>query len=251
MNRATTIQEVLDELDIIIEDSIARNDRLGLFAFVYRRTTAEIFKEIQLKSFENNQRMEKMDVVFANLYLHAYEGYKNNNRVSRSWEFAFVNKNEPLTILQHILMGINTHINLDLAIATSSTMNGKEMTEIENDFNKVNDILFNIINEIQDRLSRVSKVLFLLDIIGKKSDERIIDFSMRRAREQAWNSANLLWALGVNQQEDAIKGIDSMVLQLSKVIKSPESRVVRFALKTIRAFEETEVGAVISKLKDH
>lgn len=98
MNRATTIQEVLDELDLIIEDSIARNDRLGLFAFVYRRTTAEIFKEIKLESFEDNQRMEKMDVVFANLYLQAYEGYKNNKRISKSWEFAFVNKSEPLTI---------------------------------------------------------------------------------------------------------------------------------------------------------
>lgn len=148
-------------------------------------------------------------------------------------------------------MGINAHINLDLAIATSSTMNGKELAEIENDFNKVNDILFNIINEIQDKLSRVSSVLFLLDIIGKKTDEKIIDFSMRKARKQAWNSANLLWSLGIHQQDDAIKDIDSMVLQLSKFIKSPKSRFVRFTLKAIRTFEETEVGAVISKLTEH
>ncbi len=125
-----------------------------------------------------------------------------------------------------------------------------EVRFIENDFNKINDILFNIINEIQDKLSRVSHVLFLLDFFGKKSDERIIDFSMRKAREQAWNSANLLWTLGANQQDEAINGIDAMVLQISKFIKSPRSRFIRFILKTIRTFEKTEVGVVISKLKE-
>jgi hypothetical protein len=147
-------------------------------------------------------------------------------------------------------MGINAHINLDLAIATSASMNGKELVDIESDFNKINDILFNIVNEIQDKLSSVSYVLFLLDIIGKNSDEKIIDFSMRKARQQAWNSTNLLWALGSDKQVEAINGIDSMVLQLSKVIKSPKSRFVRFILKTIGTFEKNEVGAVISKLKE-
>ncbi|GGW44416.1 DUF5995 family protein [Arenibacter certesii] len=251
MNSPTTIQEVLNELDIIIEDAIASNDRLGLFAYVYRRTTSEIFKEIQLQNFEDNPRMEKMDVVFANLYLNAYKNYKINNSVPKAWEFAFTNKNEPLTIIQHILLGMNAHINLDLAIATSTSMNGIELAEIKNDFNKINDILFSIVNEFQDRLSSVSYMLFLLDMIGENSDEKIIDFSMRKAREQAWNSTNLLWALGSDKQGDTINGIDSMVLQLSKVIKSPKSRLVRFILKTIGKFEKNEVGAVISKLQEN
>jgi len=250
MNRPTTIQEVLDQLDLIIADSVDSNDRLGLFAYVYRRTTAEILKEIQLENFEDNRRMEKMDVIFANLYLDAYNGNKNNKKISKSWEFAFVNKNKRLTILQHIMMGINAHINLDLAIATSSVMFGKELSDIEKDFNKVNDILFNITNEIQDKLSRVSRLLFLLDIIGKKSDEKVIDFSMRKAREQAWNSANLLWALEPDHQSDAIIEIDSVVLQLSNILASPKSRFIRFVLQAIQKFEEKDVGIIISKLTE-
>lgn len=249
MGRPTSIQEVLDKLDLIIESSVTDNDRLGFFAFVYRRTTAEILKEIQLKSFEDNERMEHMDVVFANLYLDAYQNYKINKKIPKCWEFAFDNKNEPLTILQHIMMGMNAHINLDLAIATSSTMSGKALADIENDFNKVNDILFSIVNEIQDRLSRVSRLLFLLDLIGKNSDEKVIDFSMRKAREQAWNSSNLLWALGPNQQDDAIKGIDLIVLKLSEQISFPRSRLLRFILKTILKFEDKDIGAIILKLK--
>ncbi len=250
MSNPTSIQEVLDQLDIIIENSVTVNDRLGLFAFVYRRTTAEILKEIQLKSFEDNERMARMDVIFANLYLDAYNKYQNNIRIPKSWEFAFVNKNKPLTILQHIIMGMNAHINLDLAVATSSAMHGKKLVDIENDFNKVNDILFNIVNEIQDRLGRVSRLMFLLDLIGKNSDEKAIDFSMRKAREQAWNNANLLWALGDNQKDDAIKGIDLIVRKLSERISSPKSRLLRFILKTIRKFEDHDVATIISKLRE-
>ncbi|WP_262889475.1 hypothetical protein [Cyclobacterium plantarum] len=39
MPETTTIQDVLKELDRIIEKSIENNSRVGLFAYIYRRTT--------------------------------------------------------------------------------------------------------------------------------------------------------------------------------------------------------------------
>ena len=74
MPRATTIKNVLEQLDVIINESIATNSRLGLFAYIYRRTTAEIASEIALGNFKKNQRLEAMDVEFANLYLDALQG---------------------------------------------------------------------------------------------------------------------------------------------------------------------------------
>ncbi|QCX02218.1 hypothetical protein FGM00_19625 [Aggregatimonas sangjinii] len=249
MSRATTIQEVLKQLDTIIADAIAKNNRLGLFAYVYRRTTAEILQEVQSGSFEDNELLEELDVAFANLYLDAYRNYQHKEPICKSWEFAFVNKEEPLSILQHILMGMNAHINLDLAIATGQVMRGKDIVSIQNDFDKVNDILFGIVNEMQDKLSRVSRLMFLLDIVGKNSDEKIIDFSMRKARQQSWNNANLLWGLGPEHQELAMQTIDGAVLKISKFIKSPRSRIIRFVLRMIRKFEDKNVGGIISKLR--
>lgn len=236
-------------MDGIIEAAIDNDNRLGLFAYVYRRTTAQILKEVQLKNFEDNERMENLDVEFANLYLDAYQDYQNNRETSKSWEFVFNNKEEPLTILQHIMMGINTHINLDLGIAVSAVMNGKELSEIENDFNKINKILSDIVNEMQDRIGRVSRLLFLLDLAGKNSDEKVIDFSMRKARELSWNNANLLWALGNDHRDETINSMDLVVLKLNEFIKSPKSRMVGFVLDIIRRFEEKNVGKVISKLR--
>ena len=39
------------------------------------------------------------------------------------------------------MLGMNAHINLDLGIATASTMAGKDITKIENDFNKLKESL--------------------------------------------------------------------------------------------------------------
>nr|WP_321237301.1 DUF5995 family protein [uncultured Psychroserpens sp.] len=251
MPRPINIQQVLDTLDTIIDESMATNSRLGLFAYIYRRTTAEIASEIALGNFEDNARLEILDVAFANLYLDAYKAFKTNQEVSvsASWNFAFNQAENPLSILQHIMLGMNAHINLDLAIATAATMSGEDLNAIENDFNKVNDILFQITNELQDRLSRVSPLLFILDWFGKNADEQIIDFSMRKAREQSWNSANLLWALGDANNQATINNIDKVVLKLSERLAAPKSRIIRFVLKCIQKFETKDVSTIISKLK--
>lgn len=249
MTKPTTIKEVLIELDVIIAECIRTNSRLGLFAYLYRRTTAEILKEVERRSFENNVQLEQMDVAFANLYITAYKDYALGKNVSASWLFSFESAANELTILQHIMLGINAHINLDLGIATAATMKGKNVLDIENDFNKVNDILFNITNEMQDRLSRVSPLLFLLDLLGKNTDEKVIDFSMRKAREQAWNSTNLLWSLAENQEPAAINKIDLLVLELGKFIKEPKSKLIGYLLKGIRYFEEKNLGQIITKLQ--
>jgi hypothetical protein len=190
-----------------------------------------------------------MDVAFANLYLDAYRAYKNDQHVSSAWAYAFDHADESLTILQHIMLGMNAHINLDLGVATATTMSGQKILDIEADFNKVNDILFQIINELQDRLSRVSPLMFILDLLGKNKDEKVIDFSMRKAREQSWNSANLLWSLGEDQNEEAINSIDHLVLKISERIKAPKTRTIRFLLKLMQKFETKQVSIILSKLK--
>lgn len=203
-----------------------------------------------LGNFEDNARMEIFDVAFANYYIDAYNGYTRQTPISKSWQFAFSAKNKPLTILQHIMLGINTHINLDLGLAASAVMQGKQISDIENDFNIVNNILSNIVNEMQDRLSRVSPLLFILDIAGKNTDEEIINFSLGKARALSWYNANLLWGLGVGHQDDAIRNMDLTVLRLGEFIKSPKSTFITYTLKFIGKFEEKNVGKVISKLRE-
>lgn len=73
-----TIDEVLHELDLIIENSLKENSFLGIFAYVYRRTTAQIKAEIENQTFDDNVRLEKFDVSFANFFIDAHQQYKLN-----------------------------------------------------------------------------------------------------------------------------------------------------------------------------
>ncbi|SHM52227.1 hypothetical protein SAMN04488057_1029 [Cyclobacterium lianum] len=250
MPNATTIHDVIDDLDAIIEHCIENNSRAGLFAYIYRRTTYEIASEISLGNFEDNELLEEFDVLFARLYLDAYEAYKNQQEVSASWAYAFDQAEKPLTIVQHILLGMNAHINLDLAVAAARVMKGRNILEIENDFNKVNVILFRITNELQDRLSRVSPLMFTLDLMGMNKDEKIINFSMRKARQHSWKAARRLWSLEGKETDRAIQRIDRTVLVLSKLIRSPKSLTMWLFLLLIRKFETHETGVVISRLRE-
>jgi hypothetical protein len=71
-SKATSIEEVLLHLDDIIDECISANNYLCLFAYVYRATTAEIQNAILNGRFENPARMEKMDVIFASIYIDSY-----------------------------------------------------------------------------------------------------------------------------------------------------------------------------------
>ena len=134
-----SIDQVLIELDKIIETSIDQGDYLAIFGYVYRRTTAQIKAEILAKSFEDNERMEKLDVIFANRYLDAYHRFMNQQTLSKSWLVSFEARYEKLTILQHLLLGMSAHINFDLGIAAAQTAHNQNIKALKNDFMKVNE----------------------------------------------------------------------------------------------------------------
>ena len=245
-----TIDEVLKELDAIIENSIKENNRLGIFAYIYRRTTAQIKQAIIDKRFEDNDRMQMMDVAFANLYINAYKNFCLNNSISKSWAVAFKSKNEKLTIVQHIILGMNAHINLDLSIAASSIAMGDKIKSLKNDFMLVNQILKDLINEMQDRLSRVSRLMFLLDWIGENEDEQIINFSIVKARQQAWDSAFSLAYLNDDETKVKVDTIDDFISELGLFIKNPPGKLTKLILKIISKFEESDVKKIIEKLEE-
>ncbi len=72
MKDAQIIDEVIARLDDIIADCKQRQSRIGYFAALYRRMTVAVRTGIAQKHFEDSNRMEQLDVIFANHYLQAY-----------------------------------------------------------------------------------------------------------------------------------------------------------------------------------
>ena len=80
---ATTIDEVIERLGAIIEESVRTESRLGYFASLYNRVTITVRDGVKTGRFEDNARMERLDVLFANRYLDAYDAYRRGEPPTR------------------------------------------------------------------------------------------------------------------------------------------------------------------------
>lgn len=246
---AATIDEVIQQLEIIVEKAMEDGDLLGVFAVVYLGVTRDVKTGIAERRFEDGALMERLDVIFANRYLEAFQQYKRAEPCTQSWYLAFEStQNKDLLILQQLLLGMNAHINLDLGIAAAEAAGDHQIAELETDFMSINRVLSDKIDEVQDRLSRVSPLLFLLDWAGQRKDEQFAEFSLVQARNQAWKSAVRLSGMQESQKWGAIEALDVAVAELGRLICRP-GKWVQWLLKLIRFFEKKDVSRVLAVLR--
>lgn len=219
--QAHTIDEVISFLDQIVEDEVDRGSKLAFFPILYREVTEAIKLAIENQEFEDNPRMERLDVVFANRYLKAYTEFQNNHPASSCWEVAFRegNKYWPI-VLQHLLLGINAHINLDLGIAAAE-ITGKDIEDLKTDFNKINEILSSMVDGVQSKIDKVSPVIGVMDKLAGNLDERLVDFSIQLARDGAWSFACEYAEADGEDRQALYEKRDASIAWLGKDIAKP------------------------------
>ena len=156
MKPIESIDDVIHVLDLIIEESLKSRSSLGYFAVLYQKVTIKVKEEIAAGFFDDGPRMEKLDVIFAKRYIDAYFAYKNDKPVTQSWEIAFTeSSNNNFLVVQHLLLGMNAHINLDLGIAAAEVSEAGKIDDLEEDFKRINEILASMVDEVQNGLSSI------------------------------------------------------------------------------------------------
>lgn len=246
--KAVTIDEVIDRITVVTKEAKAKNDPLGIFALVYLGVTVSVKQAINDGFFDDPVRMERLDVIFANRYLDALDCYSSGRPCSLAWKTAFdAATNTDLLVIQHLLMGMNAHINLDLGIAAAETMPPNELGLLVGDFNKINQLLLAKVDDVQDKLSGVSPLFFLLDWFGKRRDEQFAEFSLVRSRDNAWKAANRLSILSPNAKGLEINELDNYVALINRLISKP-GFLVRTVVKLIKWLEEKDIAKVMDKL---
>ncbi len=245
---ATTLDEVIAQLTAVIDHSRQTQSRLGYFAALYRLVTISVKTGIQQGRFQDGARMERLDVTFANRYLAAFEAYQQGQPCSECWRVAFEAAAawRPL-ILQHLLLGMNAHINFDLGIAAATICPGAQLPGLQHDFNEINNILAGLINQVQDEIEALSPWLWLLDKIGGRTDEVIVHFSISVARDEAWRLAQRLAPLPQAQWGAELSRVDRTVATLGRLIRQP-GYFLSTELLAIRLRESSDVPKVIEAL---
>lgn len=247
IKQATTIDEVIQLLDEIIENSKSEQSAIGMFTTLYREVTMQIKKGIGTGLFQNPERMEKLDVIFANRYLKAYYQYKAKEKPSECWEFAFQQAESfwPI-VVQHLLLGINAHVNLDLGIASAQVSTVENIEDLKSDFDQINVILSNLVESVEKCLVKIWPTLTIILKLSGKIDNFFIDFSMKTARDGAWKYATEFVAIPEKEREASIKQRDIKVTKIARLVSNP-GYLVSGVFKFIRLFEK---GTVAQKIID-
>ncbi|MCK3684037.1 DUF5995 family protein [Maribellus sp. YY47] len=156
-------------------------------------------------------------------------------------------KNNQLLVIQHLLLGINAHINLDLGIAAAEVSEPGKINRIENDFNQINQVLSSLVEEVQGNLSSIWPFLQKILSLSGKIDNFVIDFSMKLARDGAWKFATDIANHDRLEWPEQISIRDQKVAKIEQIIIRPR-KWIQFIIWIIRLSEKGTVAEKIEKL---
>jgi hypothetical protein len=242
----SSIAEVILDIDSIVAHCTTTKNPLVFFAALYGKVTKRVEEGILSGEFEDNARMERLDVIFANRYLEAYYYFQEGKAVSKSWRVAFEAVQGKHLILQHVFLGINAHINLDLGIAASETVGAGDIALLKKDFDTINRILAELTESAQEEIAQLSPWLRWVDRWLGSTDEALAGFSIQIARDGAWKFASEYH--NCMDKAISIAERDRVIASLGEKIRQPGGRTSRFVLGLLRATESKQFLAAIKIL---
>ena len=244
------IDAIVHRLDGVIAQARGRRHRNGLFAAMYRQTTKAVAREVEAGSFDDDARMARFVSQFAGRYLEALPIWEAGQQPTRSWRAAFrATDRADVLILQHLLLGMNAHINLDLAVTAAAICPGDSIVELKADFGRINDILHALLEPVRDCIAQFSPLLHILWDLGGDVDDGVLNFSIRVARNDAWQQAVTLAHLGTGQLAPAVDSLDRKVAVLARLVAQPGGVLDR-AVDVVGFLESNDVVAVMDALAE-
>jgi hypothetical protein len=223
--------------------ALAAGDASGYFPALYSRVTARIGASIAEGTFVDGPGIDRFATRFASHYVVAADDHLRGPRCWRAcWDVA----GDPrLLIVQHLLLGINAHVNYDLprAVVEAADERG-DLLSIRHDFDAVNDVLGDTYVDVVKDLDRVSR---WVNSAARLGGGRAFNFSLKLARARAWQAATAMYALSAEGRRGYAEELDRLVSVLAFLITRP-SPVVRPLLSMARRLEEHDTTKVVAAM---
>lgn len=228
---ANTVDDVQRMLEHCITTARAENSADGYFPLLYSWETRDIAAAADAGGFEAPDELRRMIVVFANRYFAARRQFRAGAPAPKAWSLAFrAARASSALVVQHLLLAMNAHINVDLAAAAAET--GLTWPE----YSRVDAILGQGVARIQSRLNRTTIVLRALDWVAGDFDEMLTAFSLKAARRHAFELADRLRVTPEPGRPALIAEADDFALRLGQRVLTPPLRD-RLLLAAVRLSE--------------
>jgi hypothetical protein len=196
---ATSIDDVVARMDAI-DRQLPDTDGLKWFNRLYLDVTRGVRAELAGGvSFRDRAFLDRLDVIFANLYFDAaVAGDRDPMAAPSAWRPLFAARGRALAPLQFALAGMNAHINRDLPLGIVNAyieLGGapSESDARHADFEQVNDVLERVEQTAKADLS--TGAIAVIDAAAGRVDDALAMWKVRVARDAAWTNAEVLWAL--------------------------------------------------------
>jgi len=177
-------------------DALPTGSGLREFLGTYQRTTTAVGTAILDGVFEDGDWVEEWDVVFARLYLVAFDAHVAGSRAPRPWRIAF-EAPAGFQPLRQVLLGINAHVNYDLPQALLGVISDADfadpvvMARRQRDHEAIDGVLASRVAAEDDELAvSGSKSLLdrMLQPLNRVSSKRFL----REARHKVWHNTREL-----------------------------------------------------------
>ncbi len=243
--REATFEATVHALEAAVADCSSRDDRAGYFAAMYLAVTRTVEVRAAAGEFDDPARMERFVARFAGRYLDAYDGWRSGGPITDSWSIAFRTAGQWRPIaLQHLLLGMNAHINLDLGV-TAATFAGPEgLATVRRDFDAINRVLADLVDACQAAVGTISPWIHLADRVSGPGDEAVVRFSLVMARRQAWSVAERLAAVPEAERDIVTTDIDAAAARIARRVCNPGLRGT-IVLLVVRLRERARPSEVI------
>jgi hypothetical protein len=232
-----------DTIEELRSVALAADDASGHFPAMYARVTRRIERDATTGMFVDGDGMMRFARAFARWYLRPRSGVEP---IAGSWRAAWdVAGDRRLLIVQHLLLGINAHVNHDLPQVVVELADDRgDLARMRADFDAVNAVLAATMPDVIRDLGTASR---WVNVVAARGGGRLFHFSLERARAQAWLAAERLYPLDPAARDRQAAEIDRLVGVLAYLVAHP-GRPIRWFTSVGRLLESDDPRAVTRTL---
>jgi hypothetical protein len=241
MERSAGIGALVRRREGLLEPLEARGDPARFFLATYLRTTRAVAEELERAGFRDPAWVERWDVAFADLYLDAVEAAEAGRRPPEPWAVAFAaGGSGDLPPLRHVLLGMNAHINYDLAqsllavIPSRDFDNPELLADRHADHEHIDRVLVARVGAEDTELEAAggprSRTDRLLQPLNRLATKRFL----RESRAKVWANARLLDAArraGPDAYATRLAELERLAAQRVADLLAPGQVVLKLAVK--------------------
>lgn len=205
---------VILKMTTIADKFEAAKDRRTIFLQCYTMMTSNMLDALEENQFHDHQWVEQLLHKFAGYYFNALDLYDNGHHAPLVWTEVYeAAANKRLHVLQHLLLGVNAHINYDLVLTLYdmlspewNDLNDEMKVKRYEDHCLVNQIIGDTIDKVQDEVvEKYSPSMNIIDVIFGRLDEKLLLKLISKWRETVWQETQEL--LLIEEEKDRQKRI--------------------------------------------